>query len=164
MNEVDTKTKLVEVLRTFDDLMVATLGDNGTMHARPMAVAEIDPDGCVWFATMDSSEKTDEVEVDARALVTGQSKGAYVSVSGHVDVVHDRARIEALWKESWKAWFPEGKDDPDLVLLRFQPEIGEYWDQRGAKGVRFLFEAARAIVQGDRAKPTGSDQHAKVPM
>ncbi len=164
MNEIDTKTKLVEVLKTFDDLMVATIAENGTIHARPMAVAEVDADGNIWFATMEHSEKTDEAQLDGRVLVTGQSKGAYVSVSGHVDVLRDRERIEALWKDSWKAWFPEGKDAPDLVLMRIRPEIGEYWDQRGAQGVRFLFEAARAVVQGDRARPTGPKQHAKVPM
>lgn len=164
MNEVDTKTKLVEVLRTFDDLMVATMAENGTIHARPMAVADIDAEGNLWFATMEQSEKTDEAQVDARALVTGQSKGAYVSLSGTVEVRHDRERIEALWKDSWKAWFPEGKDDPDLVLMCVRPEIGEYWDQRGAKGVRYLFETARAIVQGDRAREVGPEQHAKVTM
>jgi general stress protein 26 len=164
MDEVDTKAKLVEMLRSYDELMVATIAENGTLHARPMAVAEIDADGAIWFATMEDSAKTEEAEIDARGLVTGQAKGAWVSVSGHLDLIRDRQRVEALWKESWKAWFPEGKDDPDLVLLKLRPETGEYWDQRGAKGVRFLFEAARAIVQGDRAQPTGRDQHAKIPM
>lgn len=164
MDDVDTKAKLVEVLRTFDDLMVATLADDGTIHARPMAVAEVDEAGEVWFATVDGSPKVDEASADGRAVVTGQSKGAYVSVSGHLDVIHDRERVHALWKETWRAWFPEGKEDPDLVLMRLRPEIGEYWDQRGSRGVRFLFEAARAVVQGERARPGGPRQHAKIPM
>lgn len=164
MDEMDTQKKLIELLRSFDDLMVATIAENGTIHARPMAVAEVDDAGDVWFVTEDSSAKTDEVQVDGRALVTGQSKGVYLSVSGTLDLVHDRARIERLWKASWKAWFPEGKEDPDIVLMRLSPEIGEYWDQSGAKGVRFLFEAARAIAQGEKARPTGPRQHAKVPM
>ena len=64
MDDVDTKAKLVEVLRTFDDLMVATLADDGTIHARPMAVAEVDEAGEVWFATVDGSPKVDEASAD----------------------------------------------------------------------------------------------------
>lgn len=166
METTDVEKKLIETLRKFDTVMVATTADNGTIHSRPMAVAEVGDTGEMWFVTSTDSAKIDEVKGDARALVTGQEKGRYVSLSGRIDVIHDRERIRALWQDSWKVWFPEGKDDPKIVLMRLRPDVGEYWDNRGAEGVRYLFEAARALLDGRSADERGGDpkQHAKVPM
>lgn len=166
MEAVDVKEKLIAALRGFDDVMVTTRSENGMMHARPMAVAEVDAVGEVWFVTAEDAEKLDEIDSDDRTVVTGQGKGIYVSLTGRLDVIHDRERIRALWKDAWKPWFPGGKDDPDIVLLRLRPEIGEYWDQRGTKGIRYAFEAARALVNGEQMSDPQGDprQHAKVPM
>lgn len=158
MDEIDDKQKLFDILRGFDTLMLGT-----AQHARPMAVADIDPAGVVWFVTAEESPKVDEMRTDPRAVVTGQSSRVFVSVSGHVDVVRDRDRIRALWKAAWKAWFPKGPDDPTLVLVRFDPLVGEYWDQSGTRGLRYVFDAAREMMNGERPAE-GRDQHAKVPI
>lgn len=166
MDATDVKKKLIETLRHYDTVMVTTTATNGSMHARPMAIAEVDDNGEVWFVTGDDTPKIDEILKDARAVVTGQEKGRYLSLTGRLDVIKDRERVDALWKESWKVWFPEGKKDPTIVLVRLRPEIGEYWDNRGAKGVRYLFEAARALLDGPGAGDRMNDpkQHAKVPL
>jgi general stress protein 26 len=167
METTDVRKKLIETLRHYDTLMVTTTATNGTMHARPMAIAEIDDSGEVWFVTRDDTPKIDEVMKDARTLVTGQEKGRFVSLTGRIDVIKDREKIRALWKEAWKAWFPDGKDDPSIVLMRVRPEIGEYWDNRGTRGVRFMFEAAKALLNGRSAADAGTNdpkQHAKVPL
>ncbi len=60
-------------------------------------------------------------------------------------------------------WFPKGPDDPDLVLLSVEPEIAEFWDVGGIKGLRYLFDAAKAYVTGDRvAIEDESDIHARL--
>ena len=46
-------------------------------------------------------------------------------------------------------WFPEGKDDPDLCLIEFHPSEGEYWDERGALGAKFIVDAAKAYLSGE---------------
>lgn len=166
MDATDARKKLLETLRHYDTLMVATNSGNGTMHARPMAVAAVDDTGEVWFVTAQDAPKVDEVTYDARALVTGQEKGRYVSLTGQLDVIRDRERIRALWKDAWKPWFSHGKDDPKISLLRLRPEIGEYWDDRGLHGVRHLFDSARELLDGHGAGDRARDpkQHAKVPL
>jgi len=159
----EDRKKLVEALRRFDTLMVTTRATNGTIHARPMAVAEVDDVGEVWFVTAKQSDKVAEVESDDEALVTGQESGRYVSLSGELDVIHDPEKIAALWKPTWNVWFPEGKDDPSAVLLRLRPTVGEFWLSGGLKGVRYVFEAARALLDG-RTPDDASIEHAKVPM
>lgn len=161
---MDVKSKLVTALRRMDTVMVATQAPNGTMHARPMAVAEVDDDGAVWFVTPRESGKADEAAIDSRALVTGQGRDLYVSLSGRIDVISDHARVEELWRSSWKEWFPQGASDPTLVLMRLRPEIGEYWDDHGTRGLSYLFEAARSFVNGEYAEDQGAKHHAKVPM
>jgi len=158
----DVKTRLVEALKRLDTVMVTTTAQNGTMHGRPMAIADIEQDGTLWFVTGKDSGKTDEIRSDSRAVVTGQEKGLYVSVSGRIELVDDRARIRELWRDSWKVWFPNGKDDPNIVLIRVRPEIGEYWDQQGSKGIQYLFQTAKALLDGKRAEVDDDRQHAKV--
>ncbi len=154
MESVDTKERLVELLRSFENVMVTTNADNGSLHARPMAIAEVDDDAELWFVSPKTTEKIDEVRTDRRVVVTGQADGRYVSVSGRMDVIHDRERVRALWKSSWEAWAPRGKDDPNVVLLRLRPEIGEYWEEGAAHGARHLFEAARALLDGEDRSPS----------
>lgn len=161
---MDVKSKLVEALRSLDTLMVATRAANGSMHARPMAVAEVDDDGALWFVTEKESGKTDEATIDRHALVTGQRKALYVSVSGELDVIADHERIRQLWKESWNVWFPDGPDDAGLVLLRLRPSVGEYWDERGTQGIATVFEVARAFVHGEGPEDLEPQHHAKVPL
>jgi general stress protein 26 len=166
MDATDVEKKLLETLRSFETVMVTSKAENGTLHSRPMAVAEVG-DGCeIWFATSRESGKVDELSDDTRCLVTGQEGRRYVSLSGRVDVVGDPERVRALWRPAWKAWFPEGKEDPSIVLLRLRPEIGEYWDDTGAKGVRHLFQMAKAVLNGRSAAATEHDArtHAKVPL
>ena len=157
------KRTLIEALRGFETLMVATEASNGTIHARPMAVAEVDDAGEIWFVTPKESDKVDEVVVESRALVTGQNAKAYLSVSGQMDVIHDPQRIDVLWKPAWNVWFPDGKDDPNVVLMRLRPEIGEYWLSSGLKGIRYLFEATRAMLDGTIPRDDEMT-HAKVPL
>jgi hypothetical protein len=59
-------------------------------------------------------------------------------------------KIEDLWSERMRVYFPIGKDDPDLALIHVHAEAGEYWDNQGAQGLRYLFEAAKAYVTGTR--------------
>jgi hypothetical protein len=104
------------------------------------------------------------VLADPRGTATGQDGGAYVSVSGTMRIVDDRMRVYALWKESWPAWFPTGKSDPDLVLMHLRLESGEYWSKRGAMGVRTLFEVAKALVAGKQPSGEYAAQHARLTL
>ena len=158
------KTRLIDALKKLDTVMLTTRGDDGTLHGRPMAVADAEQDGELWFVTGKSSEKTHEVKNDPRALVTGQQGGLYVTLNGSLDVIQDRAKIAALWKETWKAWFPEGKDDPNITLLRLRPESGEYWDNTGAQGLKYVFEMVKAVVNGKVAEANDPKIHAKVSL
>jgi general stress protein 26 len=142
--------KFRELLEEFGLAMLVTRTGEGQLRGRPMALAEVEPDGTLWFATDRHSAKVDELAKDDHVVVTMQSKTKFVSLSGTAAPVDDRARLARLWKAEWKVWFPNGKDDPNVVLLRVHGQVGEYWDNSGTSGVKYLIEAGRALLTGTR--------------
>ncbi|QEH35800.1 Pyridoxamine 5'-phosphate oxidase [Aquisphaera giovannonii] len=157
--------KFHDLLQDFGNAMLVTRTAEGKLRGRPMALAEAEPDGTLWFATDRDSAKIDELEKDDQVVVTMQSGMKYLSLTGRAKVVDDRAKAAQLWKAEWKVWYPGGKDDPALVLLRIDGETGEYWDNSGTGGVKYLIEAGKALLTGSR--PDVQDDakvHAKVEL
>jgi general stress protein 26 len=148
-------------MKDFDTVFLVTEASEG-LHGRPMSAAEITEDGTIYFPTNFSDPKSLELAADSHAGVYMQGKTRWVAVSGTATVVKDRARVERLWNESWKLWFPKGKDDADLAFVRFVPTSGEYWDNSGRSSVRFVIEAAKAFVQRREPDTESIDEHAKV--
>jgi general stress protein 26 len=146
----DPNKKLRELLKDFDMAMLVTIANDGQLRSRPMAVADTDDNGTLWFMTQSDSPKIDEIAHDSHVNVAMQSSTKYLSISGTATPVKDRAKIAELWNEAWKTWFPEGKDDPKLMLVKVQGDKGEYWDNSGSSGIKYLIEAGKAYLSGTR--------------
>ena len=131
----------------------------GSLHGRPMAIAKVEDDGTLWFVTSVDSPKVLEIRDDSRAMISLQNSRQFVSINGHLELVTDRAKVDELWKESYRVWF-EGEHDPELVLLRFTPFDAEFWDNAGARGVKYAFEAAKAYLKGQKMDPSEFDPEA----
>lgn len=124
-----------------------------------MAIAGLEESLEVWFFTH-RSEKVEELEESPEVQVCCQSdRECYVALSGTAEVTDDRAKVRELWREPFRVWFPKGTDDPDLLLIRVRPRIGEYWDNSGTKRLSYLFKAAAAYVTG--TTPAVDKEHGK---
>ena len=122
---------LNERLKTFDVAMLTTINTrDGSLHSRPMMTSNADFDGTLWFFSKFSSAKVDEIRSGSQVNLsyTAPAAGRYISVSGAAYVVPDRMKMEELWDESFRAWFPQGIDEPDLVLLRVDVMGADVWD------------------------------------
>ena len=160
--------KFIEVLKSFDNAMLISgvSGHQGVgMHARPMSIAEVDKDGVLWFLTGKDTEKAFEISRESEAMAVMQGNVRYLSVSGNAEIVEDRAKVHALWKEPMRAWF-DGKDDPRIVLIALRPSAAEYWDNTGISGVRFALRYAKAMLTGEelRQPPGNTATHGKVQL
>ncbi len=149
----------LELLREFETATVITRTRSGELHGRPMAVAQVDDDGNLWFITGVDSTKVLEVRDDSRAMVSLQSARRFVTINGHFELVADRAKVAALWQDAFRLYF-DGQGDPEIVLLRFTPFEAEYWDNAGAHGVKHAFEAAKAYLKGQKIDPSEYDPEA----
>lgn len=160
----DERKHLLELIDEFDVAMFVTCTGDGRLRARPMALADRDEgDPHLYFATSLDSPKVRELEQNSHVNVVMQSKSRFVSISGRAEVIRDRALVDRLWSEAWRVWFPGGKEDPHLCLVRVDADEAEYWDQSGGKGLRYLLKAAAAYVS--RQTPERSrEENAKVPL
>ena len=156
------ENNLYDVVKDFDEAMLVTHGAHG-IHARPMAIARLDESMTAYLLTDLTSIKIQEIHANPDALLTFQSASKFATVSGKLAVDDDRALIETLWKEIWKVWFPLGKSDPNIALLKFTPSEGEFWDNAGIQGLKYVYAVAKAYVAGERPKPD-AEQHSKVHM
>jgi len=131
-----------------------TTEDDDQLRARPMVAAQSDFDGTLWFFTRASSHKVDEVQQDQRVGVTyaDPSKQDYVSLSGKARLVRDKASIDSHWGEAMRTWFPKGKDDPDIALLRVDVTMAEYWDAPNSTMVH-AYGYVKAVVTGKSPHP-----------
>jgi general stress protein 26 len=157
--------KLRELLADFDTAMLVTRTTANKLRSRPMALADIQPSCCLWFITERHSGKLEEIARNHDVNVAMQSRNKFVSISGTATPVDDRRKVAELWNDAWKVWFPDGKDDPGLILLKVQGETGEYWDNSGTSGIKYLIEAGRAYLSGTKPDLAGdSKMHGKVAM
>jgi len=162
---MDSREKVYELLKNFSTAMLVTTGGLGELEARPMQIAEVEDHGRVWFFTGRAGRVVHEVAEDSEVLLVFQEEhSSYMSVRGTARVIDDKARAQHLWKEPYRVWFPGGVDDPRLVMIAVQPTAAEYWDNKGANRLEYLFEAAKAYVTGERPRVGDPDQHAKVTL
>jgi general stress protein 26 len=156
------KSSLYDLLKNFDVAMLAT-HHSKAMHARPMVIARLDKGMDAYLLTDFDSVKVHEIENNPDTLLTFQSSTQFASVKGHVVIERDRALLETMWKETWKVWFPLGKDDPSIAILKFTAQEGEFWNNAGMQGLKYVLGAVKAYIVGDRPS-LDSTQHTKVKL
>ncbi|MBC7369493.1 MAG: pyridoxamine 5'-phosphate oxidase family protein [Undibacterium sp.] len=163
MNENQIE-KLHGLLKDFSTVMLVTM-DDGESHARPMAVAHVDENTDLWLFTSRDSAKVREIKADTRVQVLGQEGWANcVVLAGHAQVVDDRAKIRELWKPALKAWFPDGAEDQNIMLLYIKGERAEYWDSTGMNRFSYLYQTIKAVATGTTPKIREGDQHGTVTL
>jgi general stress protein 26 len=153
-NQADRNTsikKLGELIEGINIAMLTTIDDDGALRSRPMATQQIEFDGDLWFFAGASSAKAREIWSDKRVNISYAKPDSqrYVSVSGTAELVRDQAKIKELWNPIYKAWFPQGLEDPDLALLKVNVEQAEYWDAPSSKVVA-LVGFVKALATGKR--------------
>jgi general stress protein 26 len=116
--------------------------------SRPMGTQGIDDDGTIWFFSRRNSDKNIQITVDNKVYLMYADTSAqhYLSLTGHAQVVDDKNKIESLWTAMAKAWFEQGKDDPDITLIKVHPEEGHYWNTKNGKLVSMIKIAAAALT------------------
>ena len=147
--------KLRSLIKDIRIAMLCTMAGDG-MRARPMATQTVEFDGDLWFMTKAQSGKEREIDTDPRVAVIYEDAGRnlFVSVSGEARVLNDREKVAELWSEAYEIWFPEGKDDPSIRLIKVRADKADYWD--GPEGtVAQLVGFAAAYVTGDASKVQG---------
>ena len=159
MTETNDIQKLWDLIKSVEVAMLVT-EDGEHLRSRPMAMSQREFDGTLWFFTRASSHKVAEVENEHRVNLAfaNSSKQNYVSVSGRANLVRDQPAIAQHWSESVRVWFPKGKDDPEIALLKVTVDQAEYWDAPSSTMLH-AYGYVKAVITGKSPQPGG---HGKV--
>lgn len=131
-----------------DQTCILCTMEGSEIISRPMGTSGIDDDGTIWFFSPKDSDKNRQIKQDHAVYVMymNAAKNHYLTLSGTANIVVDKAKIDELWSPMMKAWFEQGKDDPNISLLKVTPTDGHYWDTKNGKLVSMLKIAAAAVT------------------
>lgn len=146
--EVKKLRKLIKGARI---AMFTTVAADGRLHSRPMASLKGGFDGDVWFVTRATAPKTEEIRENQHVNVAYANGDGdrFVSISGLASLVRDPAKVAELWSRRLRTWFPDGKKDPDLALIRVRIDRAEVWDAESATMIHL--EGLGAVLAQRRA-------------
>src|SRR5690606_38647653 len=118
LSDAEVRERLWKAIEDHHTGMLGLTGD--AHHFQPMT-AFVEPEqNRIWFFTRSDTDLAREVAAHpgAEAAFIFQDRKLQACVDGRIGLDHDRARIDRYWNAHVAAWYPEGKDDPALTLLR----------------------------------------------
>lgn len=155
----ELEQKFWDALKSDMTLMLGLDGAEDS-HMRPMT-GLVERDGPpIWFFTARDNAIVAALGAHDRAIAAFSSKGhdLFAALHGRLAVDNDRAVIDRLWNPYVAAWYEGGKDDPKLVLLRFDADRAQIWENATT-----LFAGIRLLLGAD-PKAEYRDKVAEVPL
>lgn len=159
--------------KELDDSPFIMLGLKGVEddRTRPMT-AQIDvPEdgdkedgGQIYFFGSKTDGVGEAVTQSSRAVATFASKShnLFAHIHGTLVPSDDRAVIDRLWNPFIASWYKDGKDDPDLTLLRFDTTGADVWET--TPGATLKAAALKALFDIDPGKEHTREHQAKVDL
>lgn len=134
--------------RLWDEIQRHQIGMLGVVggpsrHFQPMtAFAEPDANR-IWFFSRDDTDLARDIDAARTAMFIVQAKGLQACIRGELALERDRARIDKYWNAVVAAWYPQGRDDPHLTLIRMDCGDADVWIS-DVGPMRFAWEIVRA--------------------
>lgn len=92
----------------------------------------------------------------AMAQFVSKGHDFFACLSGTITESNDPAMIDKLWNKQVEAWFPGGKSDPNLALIRLDIDSAELWETDISLSGRLK------MLVGGTIDASESGSHAKV--
>ncbi len=123
----DVKNKVYEYLKTTKTVSIATC-NNGKPSCRIMEMQGVGNDLEISFVAHKSTPKIEQMTKCQDACIVSYNSEVFMDVRlfGKVKTFDDMDTKKGVWKDQLKDYFPKGVDDPELVVIKFSPEMIEY--------------------------------------
>ena len=158
----ELRKKLWTSLGSDGVVMLGVMGASDD-HKRPMTAQIRDGDeSAIWFFGDNTTALVKALSGDggqAEACYSAKGHDLFACVHGRLSVDNDPAMIDALWNSAVAAWYPGGKTDPKLALLRFDPAEAEIWEAESG-----LLASVKALFGADPSADHERDKHASVTL
>jgi general stress protein 26 len=147
------KAKTDPIAQLWDEIdgvqMVMLGSPDHAQHMQPMAPQSARAENTIWFFTNVNSEIAKASANGGLVHMCLVTDDYQACLDGDLQTTYSREHIERYWSSMIEAWFPGGKDDANLTMLRFTPRTGAIWASTGSKLV-FGWEIAKAITTGEQ--------------
>ena len=139
--------KFKELVKHESICLLTTCLTRVPLTTRPMSVQKVCDQGNFWFLSPSDSDKNREIADDPRVqlFISNPSNYEFLSLYGKATISRDQQKIDEFWNDILKAWFPGGKDDPKITVIKVTPEEGFYWDTKDGKLVSMIKILASAV-------------------
>ena len=143
---IDKLKSLVEDIVTC--LFCTDLKTDDGSTCRPMSAIKVCDQGNIWFFSEKDSDKNKAIDNDknVQLFFSHPAKGSYLVVNGEAEIILDKTKIKELWTPVAKIWFKEGKDDPNISIVKVSPTTAYYWDTDGNRMTNFLKMVASVVT------------------
>jgi general stress protein 26 len=121
--------------------MLFTIDEHGNPSGRPMRPLLLENDTCLYFLTQRTSRKMRHLVARPQVALAATIENCHLVLTGSVTVLRNRELIERLWEPTYRAWFPDGKNDRRAVVLRMTVARVDYWEPPRSRAIR----AAQAV-------------------
>lgn len=154
----DDRTSIDDFFKALKASPFVMIGiDDTPDHSEPMTAQIADGvTDTLWFFT----GKDNRIAIGGPAMAQFAAKGHdfFACVHGTLMTETDPAMLDKLWSNQVAAWFPGGKEDPNLLLLRYDLDSAEMWeaDVSLTGMVKMMF--------GGTIKPHEAGDHAEVTL
>jgi general stress protein 26 len=125
--------------------MLMTIDERAAPIGRPMLPLFLDSDPCVYFLTHQNSRKVSHITARPQVGLTMISGSCYLVLTGTAAASREQELIQRLWRPTYRAWFPDGKDDREAAVLRVIVDRVDYWEPPRSRFIRVV-QAVRAVV------------------
>lgn len=125
---MNTKEDAKRLLEPGSTVFLVTDGD-GQPDARAMATTKCEGLETVWMLTGKCSDKYRELSRNPRCLLYATDfddteKYMELRLWGGMELLDDAASRAHAWRDDYLSYFPGGKDDPNLCVLKFTAVSG----------------------------------------
>lgn len=131
--------------------------DGSNEHAEPMT-AQLDRDAhhAIWFFL----KRDNRIAPGGSAMGQVATKGhdVFACISGTLVEETDPAIREKHWNTIVESWFPDGKNDPEVLMQRFDIKGSEVWI------ADMSIKGKLKMLTGFAVKPSEAGEHATGPV
>ncbi len=158
-NDIAHFGRLIKDIK-FVMLTTREVGGN-TLVSRPMTLQKMEFDGDLWFFASWSSILLNQIENNpfVNLAFSNPKDFSFLSAQGIAEVTTDEEKAKELWNPMYKAWFPEGLEDPNLCLLKVKVDSVDYWESPESGIVRLVGFAKSIFTGQPNSKALGTHGH-----
>jgi general stress protein 26 len=141
--------KLHDLLDGTRTVMLTSVGADGSLFSRPMAMLDADSsdESELWFIADLTSDKAHEIASDRHVNLSFTHKDSrWVSIGGTASAVRDNRKLREVWNTFAEAWFPGGQENPNIGLIKVNIQQVDYWETSTPKPVALVKHTIAAMT------------------